>query len=52
MYQAALAMALRGVKIEAVTAERRGNVVRYRLSAGIAREVLSDICAAFDRLAA
>lgn len=39
-------------EIDAVTAERKGNIVRYRLGAGTAREVLSDICAAFDRIAA
>lgn len=37
---------------DAVVAERRGNVVRYRLSDTPAAKVLADVCSAFDRLAA
>jgi DNA-binding transcriptional ArsR family regulator len=39
-------------EIEAVVAERKGNVVRYRLSGGTAADILADIGSAFDRLAA
>ncbi len=39
-------------ELDVVTAERRGNVVRYRLSASAAARVLSDVSDAFDRLAA
>lgn len=37
---------------DVVTTERHGNVVRYRLKSGEAVQVLSEIIAAFDRLAA
>lgn len=36
----------------AVVAERRGNVIRYRLGESSAAVILAEICAAFDRLAA
>ena len=39
-------------EVDAVTCERRGNMVRYSLNGGTAAEVLCDICNAFDRLAA
>jgi len=39
-------------EVGAVTAERRGNIVRYRLNGDTASEILADICKAFDRLAA
>lgn len=39
-------------EIGAVVPERRGNVIRYRLAASAAAEVLADIASAFDRLAA
>lgn len=39
-------------EVGAVVAERRGNVVRYRLSNSTAAAVLSLVCDAFDRLAA
>jgi len=37
---------------DAVVAERRGNVVHYRLGDTASARVLADICEAFDRLAA
>jgi len=37
---------------DAVVAERHGNVVRYRLASGVNAEVLTEVCGAFDRLAA
>lgn len=39
-------------EVDAVTPERRGNVVRYRLAGGLNAEVLTQICDAFDKLAA
>jgi len=39
-------------EIDAVVAERRGNVIRYRLAPTLAAEVLGDVAAAFDKLAA
>ena len=41
---------LRGV--DAVAAERRGNVVRYRLATSTAAQLLAEVASAFDRLAA
>lgn len=37
-------------EVEAVTAERRGNVMRYRLATSLAAQVLADVAAAFDKL--
>jgi DNA-binding transcriptional ArsR family regulator len=37
---------------DAVVAERAGNVIRYRFATSRAANVLAEICAAFDRLAA
>ena len=37
-------------EVDAVQAERKGNVVRYRLGSGAAADVLRDACRAFDRL--
>lgn len=39
-------------EIGAVTPERTGNIVRYRLGTGTAGAILEDVCSAFDRLAA
>ncbi len=39
-------------EVEAVVAERRGNVIRYRLGESPSAQVLADICSAFDRLTA
>ena len=39
-------------EIGAVMGERKGNVVRYRLSGGTAADLLCEICSAFDRLVA
>ena len=39
-------------EVGAVTGERKGNIVRYRLNSGTAADLLGDICQAFDRLAA
>lgn len=39
-------------EVDAVIAERRGNVIRYRLGATVAAQVLTEIASAFDRLAA
>lgn len=37
-------------EVDAVSAERTGNVVRYSLASGVAAAVLRDVCRAFDRL--
>lgn len=39
-------------EVEVVVAERRGNVIRYRLAATVAAEVLAETASAFDKLAA
>jgi DNA-binding transcriptional ArsR family regulator len=39
-------------EIEAVVPERRGNVIHYRLAETVAAQILADVAAAFDRLAA
>jgi DNA-binding transcriptional ArsR family regulator len=39
-------------EVEAVVAERHGNVIRYRLGDTTAAQVLADVAEAFDRLAA
>ncbi len=39
-------------EVDAVVAERHGNVIRYRLAASLTAQVLTDIASAFDKLAA
>jgi len=39
-------------ELDAVKAERKGNVVRYRFNGGTPAEILAEVCDAFDRLAA
>lgn len=38
-------------EIDAVTAERQGNVIRYRLATSVAAQILADVASAFDKLA-
>jgi DNA-binding transcriptional ArsR family regulator len=38
-------------EVNAVVAERKGSVIRYRLADGNSALVLEEICGAFDRLA-
>lgn len=39
-------------EMDAVVAERQGNVIRYRLAGSLAAQVLTEIASAFDKLAA